>query len=595
MPIENINITAAIGRTRELITQNGHGLVVGNVVRCDNTTANKYVKALADTEDNAKSVGVVTAVTDANNFELTLSGRMTVGVPAQAQGTVMYLSDTVAGAMTTTKPTIAVRILEISQNNLSAIVNIDWVGSGGGNTYVSDTYTNWNTKLGLGTLPKGSWIEVTAIPSQPGAIFSMFCTETNQIALGGFGQFLNADWQNVGVYTGVVGLTTIPFTTNIGQWYSGIEGTAVDGDVVIWNCLHYQAVDAASFDGNDPATNTAAYTLLPMATADVGYITEVDEIEFDFVPDWLQYRADKRGNTYRYSQSIDTAKFILGYTAIDLIQWGRDVVYSINSDESKIDLLNIYGVAYTISATNGSTIENIVLEDSSTLFLISCVDGSSISGISLSNGSSAHDWNLVSSSTISAINIDTGSELYGASLIDRSSMSTITIDNTSILRNIVLGSECQYVNKTIDSSSTVEKLNITVDQDFSETLSAVSGVTHDYGLSTEQRTIDVTGLTTLDLSTVEQVGIYNVTGGATENINLISNFPTLFPFILRPAAGLTLTVTYTAVASLSAVDQVVGPTATLILNGDNGDELTLQAATIGGFAVTVQKDANTNI
>lgn len=132
MPTETININAVISDLTEVITQSSHGFVVGNVLRCDNATPNIYVKAQANTEDNSKAVGVVSQVININSFVITYSGRLLSGVPADAQGTVEYLSDTVAGAMTSTAPAIVVRIMEISENAVSGIVNIDWEGSGSG-------------------------------------------------------------------------------------------------------------------------------------------------------------------------------------------------------------------------------------------------------------------------------------------------------------------------------------------------------------------------------------------------------------------------------------------------------------------------------
>lgn len=139
MPILNVDIFAQIRDVKEVITQNAHGFTVGQVLRCDNITANLYVLAQADTEDNAKAVGVVSEVTNINNFVLTYSGRLVSGVAPSAQGTVMYLSDTVAGSVTGIAPSIPVRIYEISQTSLSAIVNIDFSGGGGGGSVVSVT------------------------------------------------------------------------------------------------------------------------------------------------------------------------------------------------------------------------------------------------------------------------------------------------------------------------------------------------------------------------------------------------------------------------------------------------------------------------
>jgi hypothetical protein len=542
-PVQNINIIALIRNVTEPITQTAHGFTGGEVVRYDVTTPNLLVLAQADTEANAAAVGVVIQITNANEFVIAYSGKIISGVPAVAQGTVMYLSDTVAGGLTSTAPTIAVRIMDIGENALSAVVNIDFQGSGGSTTYATDTYANWEVKRLAGTLPKGKWIEVTAIPSQPSAIFSMFCTETNEIALGGFGQFLNADWQNVGVYTGVFALTGVAFTSNIGQWYAGIEGTAIDGDVVIWNCLHYQVTDAAAFAGTDPAATPLAYTLLPKATANMGYITEVDQIEFVFVDDWLQYRADKRGNRFLYT-SWDDAGF--GFTAINLFQWGRaDWIYNI-SNGGWIDQINYIGqIAGNVLGKYG-VIEN-------------------------------------NTGTGGIVENEIGSNCFIDSNINEGNIGNNTLIGNTGISNVILSPGQDFSGNTLFVGGGGYSLG-------NNTNSIASP-----GLNTFQESIGITGLTTLDLLSAT-VGIYNLTSGnATETINLISNFPALFPFTLKPETGLTVTVTFTAVGSLSANDQIVGPTANIVLNGDNGDELTLQAATVGGFSVTVQKDANTNI
>lgn len=426
--------------------------------------------------------------------------------------------------------------------------------------YPSATYAEWLVTLNADLLPKGLWIEVTDIPSQPSAIFSLFCTETNEIALGGFGQFLNADWQNVGDYTGVFALTGIAFTANIGQWYVGLEGTAVDGDVVIYNCLHYQVIDAAAFAGTAPDVTPLAYTLLPKATANMGYIKEVDEIEFDFVPDWLQYRADKRGNTYRYSQSIDVI-FAIGYTAIDLFQWGRDAVYSNPIDEALVSILNIVGTfnrnqVSTTARVEGNTINQGVLFEVNKIDVAANVSNNVMAGDIGNNA-------FLASSEFSGNTLSTGGFVFNT-------MQTSSgISNKNFAANF-------------------QESVVALDQLFTETISTIiEKTTHQGGLSNQQRDLDITGLTTVDIGTnAELVGIYNLTSGnATETVNLITNYPTLFPFTLKPAAGLILTVTFTAVASVAANGEIISSTAFLALNGDNDDEITLNATTSGAFNV----------
>jgi len=61
------------GNIRKDISQTGHGLVKGNVVRVEPIFGN-YVLAQANNETNAESVGIVSNVVDLDNFELTLLG-----------------------------------------------------------------------------------------------------------------------------------------------------------------------------------------------------------------------------------------------------------------------------------------------------------------------------------------------------------------------------------------------------------------------------------------------------------------------------------------------------------------------------------------
>jgi hypothetical protein len=88
---------AAITRS---ISQATHGFVVGDVLRLSSGT---YIKAQANSAAGAQAVGIVSEVPNNNNFSLTLSGYVT-GLSGLTAGTVYYLSDSVAGALTATEP-----------------------------------------------------------------------------------------------------------------------------------------------------------------------------------------------------------------------------------------------------------------------------------------------------------------------------------------------------------------------------------------------------------------------------------------------------------------------------------------------------------
>ena len=87
------------------ISQNSHGLSAGDIVRIDGS--GDYVVSQADSAANAEVVGIVAAVIDANNFTLQMAGVVTAGLAGLSPGSVYYLSPSVAGAYTVTKPTTA--------------------------------------------------------------------------------------------------------------------------------------------------------------------------------------------------------------------------------------------------------------------------------------------------------------------------------------------------------------------------------------------------------------------------------------------------------------------------------------------------------
>lgn len=94
------------------VTQNGHGLMVGNWVRVATPILGQatYVRALGDTLENSQAVGVVIQVLNANQFVLQFSGFNTGAVTVDYLGnpltpsTTYYLSPTSMGALTSVNP-----------------------------------------------------------------------------------------------------------------------------------------------------------------------------------------------------------------------------------------------------------------------------------------------------------------------------------------------------------------------------------------------------------------------------------------------------------------------------------------------------------
>ena len=93
------------GSTQLQVTQNGHGLILGDWVFLNGAT---YERALATSTVNAEVIGVVVEVIDVNTFVVQQSGHTSTLAGAAwgpfTAGDVLFLSDTVAGEASTTEP-----------------------------------------------------------------------------------------------------------------------------------------------------------------------------------------------------------------------------------------------------------------------------------------------------------------------------------------------------------------------------------------------------------------------------------------------------------------------------------------------------------
>ena len=128
--------------------------------------------------------------------------------------------------------------LELEANSIQFFGNtIEVNGQAVSFGLLSDTYANWNSKRVAGTLPLGSYIMVTDIFDLGGIL--MTNATGDGFMTSAFGGFYNQDYASNGStitsdlrYSGIVELTSITPTKNVGQWYPGLEayGIQCDGD-----------------------------------------------------------------------------------------------------------------------------------------------------------------------------------------------------------------------------------------------------------------------------------------------------------------------------------------------------------------------------
>lgn len=422
-----------------------------------------------------------------------------------------------------------------SMNFVGALVNATAVGNAvtvtiNGINYISVTYSSLSSLISTNAVQIGQNYLIS------NAIFLIDLNETvpimvkgittNSVSLEGSGVFLNADYQQVGVYSGVSG-----FVANIGVWTSTL--TPVANDVCIWNNRHYKNLTGANGVTN-PASDTTNWVVLAKSVTN-GYIQEIDFILYDVSNNHILYREDKRLN------KVDNNPTTYGTTseAFQHFQWGNDEVQNNKvSGESTFVIWNnlTIGTPTFLPTIYQNEIINLSVVDITTNsgdFQYNKFQNSTL-GITTNLGSIKNN-NLIKS-TLNISNNGIASIIHNNTFLAESSV----IVTGSALRNF----ENNQLNNSqfsfVTMQGTIENL-ITLNAVWTVTTSDNLNGTSVNGNSTTQWTLDFTdatiwnsGTNTLTIPTGLQniIGVYVLqnTGGASINkiVNLSTQFPTTF-------------------------------------------------------------------
>jgi hypothetical protein len=119
------------------VAQTAHGFVIGDVIGYD---SNQYVKVIANDTDDTDALGIVTFVTDVNNFEVATSGYINiVGFNTYADdviesfptpNTTYFLSYTTPGRLELNEPSLSGQIKKAILITLSNTVGVVQIGTG---------------------------------------------------------------------------------------------------------------------------------------------------------------------------------------------------------------------------------------------------------------------------------------------------------------------------------------------------------------------------------------------------------------------------------------------------------------------------------
>jgi len=226
--------------------------------------------------------------------------------------------------------------------------------------------------------------------------------------------------------------------------------TIQQGDIVIWNLLHWQLTNAVNLDGTDPATNVSAYVELPKASPNVGYIEEWDAIEFDFIEDSILRRNDRAGN------QIQSAE-------LNIFPFGNSKIYSNSINNASVDIQNYIGYFYENIILSGAEIIGLVGKEDS-YFISNLFDsGASCESVTLDTVSNISQNRLGAGAAISYIDINgsierctiyqdgTISNISGYNLIVRSNI----IENGASLTGFTTGANCSISKNKVGQGATL--------------------------------------------------------------------------------------------------------------------------------------------
>lgn len=408
------------------------------------------------------------------------------------------------------------------------------------------------------------------------------------------------------------------------------------GDIVIWNLLHWQLTDITQLYGANPEANTLAYTQLLKTDTDQGYITAWDVSEFNFSNNSLEYRKDFRGNIvyknisvlfFPFGSNTIRDNFVLGgqISPNCIGQTSRNTVYqgasiSNNGPGDVTECILYANSQISVTSSEDSEVTGCTLYQSATITEISIGQESLIEYNILENGAQLTDITAGANCSISRNKIGQGATLGGSTTMgdgaDVSQNNILsgsvsgTIGNASFLSentlygsiDISLGENAAFSANNIFGA--LSPISIPDNDYFGvNVLNAgglISNITSGFSAkevgplgSTIVKYLDITGLTTIDL--LEEnfyIGRFYLTSdNATETINQIDNPIYRFGFIIGPAAGLVLTITGTAYAGIAA-GQIALKAASYALDGDKGEYIVLEIDPLGTGALIEKQVVN---
>lgn len=246
-----------------------------------------------------------------------------------------------------------------------------------------------------------------------------------------------------------------------------------------------------------------------------------------------------------------------------------------------------------------SKVDSISLNDNDTCYSIELGDFNIMSGITFTGTSSffgqittGANSNIVDiaigdSSNITKISLDNSCELFNISMGDSCSFDTMTLKTDSFFHDIVLENNSSLTYFELGVNSEVSNIymptgfilsDVTIGGPLSLIGFTGSSLTSQYGYIIDHDNnnfpaeLDITGLSTIDLSSVYYAGkVKLLTSNPSETITNISNSEYFYPVEFSVNTGSSVTFSATPVASLSNNTQFINSVSSVTISGDTYD------------------------
>lgn len=453
--------------------------------------------------------------------------------------------------------------------------------------YISTTYAALLTLANANSLVIG---QVYLITDRGDTGIFVIAETTSEIRLQASCGFLNGDYQIVGNYSGVAG-----FVQALGMWRVGTAYSV--GDVVIAvdstqiGVKHYVCISANT--GFNPYLNAAKWTPLTKTTTN-GYIEEWDYIEYVFENDYIQCRHDRRGN----QGFLDYPSFIAfggfyNYMLIG-IQWGNDLFYGNIFQNSLAYTTMSYGTVSTNTMFNFGfmnvmyqqcTVTGNMFQNSGTFFSNSGLTPP----ITLSTGT------LSNCTFMNNAQVNSGpTQVFDGTITQCLFTNYAALSITSTMSGIVsysTFSKLQFacnidVTSTIDYStfdfSPIDGFAPLPPLDFGTTVN-LNNIRVTAGYSNLPATIDITGLSSIDMTGNEYAGIITLSStNATEAVNKVVNSLSNNPYEFTCIDGL--------ITEFQASNVATAPADEIVLENNSNVKVTGRS-TVSDF-LTLRKESN---